>query len=247
MGKFLIKILKPIFSIIPLIYKKKIINILNTSNLLTFDKIIFDKVNVSEPTIFDVGGNKGQSIDRFLKIFPNAYIHTFEPTQKACKIIKLKNKNKKNIIINNFALGNKNEIKKFYINNNNGSSSFFELNKDQLSYKNIVNKEITDVQIHTLDEYVEKNNIQKIDYLKIDTQGYESLVLEGAKKCLQKKLILLIELEIILVNLYMETFNFYQIEKILLPFNYHLIDIKGIYYDNCGYLKHLDALYVSKI
>ena len=37
-------------------------------------------VNLSKkPIIFDVGANKGQSIDRFLKINNNSLIHSFEP------------------------------------------------------------------------------------------------------------------------------------------------------------------------
>src|SRR5207244_368202 len=33
----------------------------------------------SVDTIFDIGGNVGQSAVRFAKAFPNAQVHTFEP------------------------------------------------------------------------------------------------------------------------------------------------------------------------
>ena len=39
-------------------------------------------------------------------------------------------------------------------------------------------------EITTLDKYAKKNNINRIDILKIDTQGYEDKVLQGAEKYL---------------------------------------------------------------
>ena len=49
-------------------------------NNLSFDDIYKIKIN-KNPIIFDVGANKGQSIERFKKIFPNAEIHSFEPNK----------------------------------------------------------------------------------------------------------------------------------------------------------------------
>jgi hypothetical protein len=38
--------------------------------------LLKNKIN---PIFFDVGANKGQSIDRFLNLYPNSLIHSFEP------------------------------------------------------------------------------------------------------------------------------------------------------------------------
>ena len=130
--------------------------------------IKFQKKNLFEyPIFFDVVANKGQSISRFRKISLNSVIHSFEQIEKNYKFLK---KNfKKNVIINNIALGEKNEKKNFYINKKNTNSSFFKSNL----FPTIGNKIIQSI---TLDSYIKKNKINHIDLLKIDTQGYDEII-----------------------------------------------------------------------
>ena len=96
-------------------------------NNLSFDDIYKIKIN-KNPIIFDVGANKGQSIERFKKIFPNAEIHSFEPNKD--EFINLKNKYQSDntITINNFGVGDLLEKKNLYITAKSGSSSFNKLN-----------------------------------------------------------------------------------------------------------------------
>ena len=42
--------------------------------------------------ILDIGANKGQSIDFFLEIYPNAIINSFEPNKKLFNYLQKKNK-----------------------------------------------------------------------------------------------------------------------------------------------------------
>ena len=42
------------------------------------------------------------------------------------------------------------------------------------------------IQLVTLDSFIEKHDIQKVDLLKIDTEGYEFNVLKGLSKHCQK-------------------------------------------------------------
>ena len=54
-------------------------------------EITFDEVYVrhlTNPLIFDIGANRGQSIDRFKKIFKNPIIHSFEPNPDEFKKLK---------------------------------------------------------------------------------------------------------------------------------------------------------------
>jgi FkbM family methyltransferase len=56
-------------------------------------------------------------------------------------------------------------------------------------------KDVQNVSITTLDRYAAEQKIQQIDFLKIDTEGYESAVLRGAVSLLRKRAIKAILLE----------------------------------------------------
>ena len=95
-----------------------------------YDEIYQQIFRDNNVLLFDVGANKGQSIDRFEKIFKNKIIHSFEPINFEFEKIKEKYSELSNIKINNFAIGDKIEEKNFYINNYTGSSSFLEIKKN---------------------------------------------------------------------------------------------------------------------
>ena len=46
---------------------------------VTFDDINKIQIEKTNPIIFDVGANEGQSIERFQNLFPESFIHSFEP------------------------------------------------------------------------------------------------------------------------------------------------------------------------
>ena len=97
---------------------------------LSFDEIFKKIIKKHEPVIFDIGANKGQSIDRFLKVNNNAVIHSFEPNLDEFSLLKEKYSNNKNIKLNNIALGDKKNKKYFNVTEHSANSSFLELKKD---------------------------------------------------------------------------------------------------------------------
>ena len=82
-------------------------------------------------------------------------------------------------------------------------------------------------EITTLDKYAKKNNINRIDILKIDTQGYEDKVLQGAEKYLLQNKIHLIQVELFFSEIYENPLQIYDIEKKLIPNNYKLFGISN--------------------
>lgn len=234
MRNLFIKIIRYIFSI----FGAEIIKARKTFNQIYKD-------NIKNPIIFDVGANEGQSIERFKSIFPKSIIHSFEPIKECYeKIIRIYDK--KNIFINNCALGDKECERFFYINKNTYTSSFFKINN---KYKELVNSDGINMsvkkKISTIDGYLSLHKIKKIDILKIDTQGYELNILKGAKKSLKSK-IKFIELEFILADYYKKKVNFYEIDKILSENNFILYDIGNISYNKNKQLVWFDLLYLKK-
>ena len=142
---------------------------------IDFDDLLKNKVS-KNPIIFDVGGNKGQSIEKYIKIFDNPIIHSFEPVKTEFDYMFSKFKNNKNVFLNNFALGNKTEEKDFNITAKTGNSSFNKINlgtdwlksKSQ-QYNTTEGAYVTSVQkvnVIKLDDYCKDNNIGFIDLVK---------------------------------------------------------------------------------
>jgi FkbM family methyltransferase len=225
--------------------KKQFINI---DNLF---KIIIDY----DPIIFDVGANKGQSINIFKNIYPNSFIHSFEPIAEEVEILKNLYQSNDSIKLNNVAVGDKKEKKSFNFNIISGHSSFNSVKQNTAWIKKRSHKlkidplnytlEKRDIDIIKLDDYTSENNIKKIDILKIDTQGYESKVLNGCTNLLKKNSIKVIKLELIFSEIYENPLNIYDVEKYLIPNGYKLFAISnpGSLYSN--YIFQVDFIYVS--
>ena len=180
-----------------------------------FNTVLTKLISDNHPLIFDIGAEDGQSCERYSKLFTKPILHAFEPRPDQFGIMKSKFNDKKNIYLNNVAVGSKTEIKKFNQIKGGGRSSFLKSTVDNLS-----NQTQIDVQVITIDEYVNKNNIKRINLLKIDTQGYEDEVLKGAQETLKLNKIDIIEIELILGNMYEKTLSFNEIENLIYPYGY---------------------------
>ena len=226
---------------------------------LNFDDIYKVKIKKNKPIIFDVGANQGQSILRFKKLFPQSTIHAFEPIEKEFNNLKKKFGNDNSIFLNNFAIGDNDEEKDFYITANTGNSSFNKLNLDTEWIKirskqyNTTNegytKEIKRTKIKTLDDYCKKNSISEIDLLKVDTQGYEDKVLNGSGEILKNNNIYAIEIELMFDKVYEKHLNFSDVEKYLIPNNFILSGLEpngGFRNMFEGHMFAIDALYFNK-
>ena len=168
-------------------------------------------------------------------MFDDPKIHSFEPLKKEFLVLKEKFQ-KKNIYLNNLALGDKEEEREFYVATKSDSSSFYKMNQDtewiktrslenNTSIDKYVNK-IENVKVTTLDQYVKLQSIEYIDLLKIDTECHEDKVLLGAKDLLENKKIKAIQIEIRFDNIYQKYFNFSDIEKYLIPNNFRMVGIE---------------------
>lgn len=209
----------------------------------TLDTTIKNLIKNKSPIIIDVGAHEGESINRFRNIFKSAIIHSFEPQNKCFEILKkLKDKN---TFINNYGLGDKKEIKKINILNENASSSIHNIDKNSPYLKELKIVEKQDITLDLLDNYLTEKKINFVDVLKIDVQGYEDKVLKGAINSLGKK-IYLIELEIIFIDYYEKKKSFLEIEQILNPLGFELYSLTTPNFAENYRIKWVDALYINK-
>lgn len=188
-------------------------------------------------TIFDIGANKGQSINRFRSIFKNSIIHCFEPDTNCCEIIKKNYKDDKDIFINQVAASNLNEKKKLNYYYHSTDNSFFKKNNDKI---------IKSDQVETikLDNYIKDRNIERVHILKIDTQSFNKEVIEGAKKALIEKKIDIIEIEMNLGEYYEKKNNFIEIESFLQNYKLSGLNKGGSLMNDKNF--YLDVYYTKK-
>ncbi len=168
-----------ILNIFDKIYQKKVIK--------SFKKIFKNKIN----ELADIGSHKGETINLFHKNFIIKNIYAYEASPQNFlylkKNIKKMKLNKTRIKIYNFALGQKNEIKKFKQMSESSSSTLsnLDLNSKYFKMKNFFlnfrfnSKPFTEIYI----QIKKSSHIKKkIDLLKIDTEGYEFNILKGLGK-----------------------------------------------------------------
>lgn len=143
-----------------------------------------NKYDLEISNIAHIGAHKGQEVEEYLDVFPKVIIHLFEPQVDLFEYLKENFKNFKNILLHNYALGSSNGVSTMYISNNEGqSSSFFEPKEHLNEHPEVkFEKGSTTYEIKVLDEL----EIEDIDLLNIDTQGYEMEVLKGSRKLLNK-------------------------------------------------------------
>ena len=222
-----------------------------------FDNLLKEKI-CKNPIIFDVGANKGQTVEKYIGIFDGPVIHAFEPLGLEFNKMYKKFKNSKNVFLNNYALGDKNEIKEFNITAGPENSSFNQINqgtdwlkKRSKQFKTTEKNYITStekVKIKTLDDYCKYNNIERIDLLKIDTQGYEDKVLEGSENTIKNNKINAIVAEIMFDDVYNKYLSFSDIEKFILPYNFRMVGIDLTNNNNLfsGLVFFADVYYFNK-
>ena len=140
----------------------------------------------------DVGSHKGEFLSFLLKLRYKK-IYCFEPQKKIFKILFKKYRNKKNVEFYNIALSDKNTYKIFYENRLTSTSTFSKskntlysrIKKIILNTEKYYNKKYS-IKTTKLDKIFMKKKINNI-FLKIDVEGFELNVLNGAKKLVLKK------------------------------------------------------------
>jgi FkbM family methyltransferase len=162
------------------------------------DKKFFSHlVNIPDPIVFDVGAHLGESIDFFTNIYPESRITSFEPNPEAFQ--ELVRKNAKNAIIVQEGLSNSIGSATYYKQTMSHLGGLKKINsdsKDSLGYASNALNQSLEIKINTLDNYCKTNNIDAIDILKIDVQGLEVEVLQGAKEILKNTKVITLELSL---------------------------------------------------
>lgn len=143
--------------------------------------------------IFDVGANVGEWSENVLRFHPQVTMYAFEPIPNLVEALNNKFKNKK-ISIHQYAISSQEGTKQFeYYEHASGLSGLYHRPLVEKLIKESPKK--LEVKSIPLDVFCERNKIQHINFLKIDTEGSEFDVLGGASHLLENKMISLLQFE----------------------------------------------------
>lgn len=130
--------------------------------------------------IFDVGANIGAIAIMLAKRRPDVHLYCFEASKKVFNYLL------KNIELN--GLTNITAINCLLVDEIQGELPFYS--PDELNGKGSMAPVFTStsemIQTETLDNFLEINEISKVDFIKIDVEGFECTVLSGSKTILTK-------------------------------------------------------------
>jgi len=164
-----------------------------------FIRLIKDEINLS----LDIGANVGNYTKLILQETSSKVI-SFEPLPDAYRELEdLKKEFRERLEIFNIAISNENKKQELYFGNKKSEKASLMKNLEKLSFVEETNINKISVEVKKLDDLKDILNNEIIDFIKIDTEGYEFEVLDGAKNLLKEHQPKFIQIE----------FNWHQLLK----------------------------------
>ena len=153
--------------------------------------------------LLEIGAAKtGKTKEPFYKIldyFPHSKIIGFEIDKRVCD--KMNSEASEGIKYYPYALGKANEKKKLYNTQAPMCTSLSKPNEILISLYNNLDfaylKNETEIETITLDNFISKNTIDNLDFIKIDTQGSELDIFNGGKNSLKNVVKIICEVEFV--------------------------------------------------
>jgi len=187
---------------------------------------LFEQYVRSNPVVLVDVGARGGIHSRWNVIGRNIRVVGFEPDAEECR--KLNEKSEDNHIYFPFALYDRDGMVDINIMQNLACSSVYVPNSLLIQRFPIADDyKVTNrsrIECHRIDEILKLNNIQNVDFLKVDTQGSEMRILEGAKETL-KSYVFGIDIELEFLPLYKQQPLFSDVDEYLREYGFVLFDL----------------------
>jgi FkbM family methyltransferase len=180
-----------------------------------FINLIKDELKLS----LDIGANVG-NYTKMLLSDTNSKVISFEPLPEAFKKLKLiKSSFNDRLEIHNVAIGIKDEVLELFYGTEKSEKASLMKDLEKISFIKEQNKNKVSVQVRQLDYFQSYFEDKVIDFIKIDTEGFEYDVLMGAKNILK----------------------FHQPKFIQVEFNWHQLIKKQTLYNFSELIKFSDV------
>ena len=198
-------------------------------------------------TCFDVGANTGQYAKLFRSEGFNGKILSFEPQSKAFAQLRKNAGRDLQWDVFNIGLGDTDGKSVINISKNSVSSSILHINKSLV--KTLPETEYVaaeEISVKRLDNFLKEINFKDRLFLKIDAQGFELRILEGARNCYSN--IFALQLELSYVSLYRGEKLFDEMKASVESLGFYLASLEnGLIDPNDGKLLQVESIFLRRI
>ena len=148
-----------------------------------FERDFFVTAGLPQPRIvFDVGGHRGETAGHFSRSFPAARILSFEPVHDNFAVLTERARAWPNVECHQVAFGNHTGEVSIVLQPDSQNHTL----KTHSDTSPNPSQRFETVKVTTLDECTAGRQIAGIDLLKIDTEGYELAIFDGARRLLDR-------------------------------------------------------------
>jgi FkbM family methyltransferase len=230
----------------------KVFDYINQKKITNFLKFVLKKdFNLA----LDVGAHHGESILNLINNFKIKKIYAFEPSNINFLELKKRLKNitsKTELVLINQGVGEKEGFQNIKQTEESSSSTYSDIDENSSYFKKkklfLYNKKKyfinEETKLITLNNFFDQNKLQDVDYLKIDTEGYEFFVLKGFDKYIKN--VKVVHFEHHYDNMLIKKYKFTDIHNLLINNNfYNSFKIKMFFRKSFEYV-YLNNFFLKK-
>jgi FkbM family methyltransferase len=196
--------------------------------------------------VLDVGLNRGTVALLLARLYPDLPIHLIEPIPAQCRFLEERFARFANLRVHQLALSDRGGTADFHIADHTGSSSLFTNSGDEAArHSTHATTQIIAVDLARLDDWSAAQGISHIACMKIDAQGSEFSILQGARRLLSNQAIDMIMLEWFALPHYDGVPLLDEILSLMRGHGYWLYDIFPSKRLKNGQLRFGDAVFIS--
>lgn len=197
--------------------------------------------------IFDIGAHVGRESERWHRGFPRARIHAFEPAPDTFARLAARVASHPRITPWNLAVGEAPGRLPMRIFSADETNSLLPMSPNASEFvgrDGVVAERIVEIDVTTVDRFAAEHQIDAIDVLKSDTQGYELHVLRGASDLVARGRIGALILELSFVPHYEGQALFPEVYEHLNERGFRLVGLYQPSRNHVYALNWCDALFV---
>ena len=198
-----------------------------------------------EATILDAGAHFGEDTFKISKLWPSGKVIAFEPNPLCFSTIQEQLPSHPNVVFYPAALGVKTGITQLYISegDTSGADTIMTPAMDDALWKYMLPKDFSqtvEVPIWNLDEWAQKYGVKGIDFMHLDMEGAEGMMLKACPNIL--KTVSFIQIEYRHSKPFHDAMSYPEIIKFLHEKGFNLLrcqEHKAAYFNIIG-----DALFI---